>query len=303
MLFASTILMIRPASFGFNEQTASDNAFQHNVHSNDIRQKVLKEFDDMVSTIRSAGIEVIVIDDTPDPPKPDAIFPNNWFCTLPGGTVATFPMYAANRRIERRSDIIDLLMHDFKITELDDWSSHEAHQMYLEGTGSMVMDHTNKIIYACTSERTNPLLLHKFGEGIGYDVISFSAKDKNGLPLYHTNVLMCIGNGFCIACDEIIDKADVEDLINSLNKTNTQLISISYEQLLNFAGNMLQLQNTKGEYFLVMSRSAFNSLNQEQRSAIQKYTGLLSVNISTIETVGGGSARCMMAEIFLSRTT
>lgn len=302
MLFASTILMVRPASFGYNEQTAINNSFQHNIHPDDLVAKALTEFDSMVSAIRSAGIEVIVIDDTAEPVKPDAVFPNNWFCTFPGGLVATFPMYAPNRRMERRKDILDNLVHNFKVTELEDWSSHEAHGMFLEGTGSMVIDHSGKIIYACLSERTNALLLYQFGEKSGYEVISFSAKDKNGLPIYHTNVMMCLGNGFCIVCDEIIDAGDIGSLRDSMNKTGTRMISIRYDQMLNFSGNMLQLQNNKGEHFLVMSQSAFDCLEEDQITALQKYTRLLPVNISTIETIGGGSARCMMAEIFLAYT-
>jgi hypothetical protein len=299
MPFASTILMVRPASFGFNEETVANNTFQQRTSFNDLEQKVLKEFDKMVSSIRSVGIEVIVIDDTPVPPKPDAIFPNNWFCTLLDGSLAIFPMYAPNRRIERRTDIIDRLMHNFKVTELDDWTSHEEHHQFLEGTGSMVMDHRNKIIYACLSERTNALLLHKFGGSLGYEVVSFNAKDKTGTAVYHTNVLMCMGNGFCDACDEIIDTADIDVFLSSLNRTKTKLVSISYEQMLQFAGNMLQLQNTHGHYFLVMSLSAFDSLSANQKNELAQHTELLPVSIAIIETIGGGSARCMMAEIFL----
>ncbi len=300
MLFASTILMIRPASFGFNEQTAVNNAFQQPAPQDNAGHKVLEEFDGMVATLRSAGIEVIVIDDTADPPKPDAIFPNNWFCTLADGSLAVFPMFAPNRREERRKDIIDLLMHEYKVTELEDWTSHEAHEVFLEGTGSMVMDHDNRIIYACISQRTNPMLLYKFGERTGYEVVSFSANDKKGVPVYHTNVMMCIGNGFCLACDEVIRPADRELFFSSLTRSGLAFISISYEQMLQFAGNMLQLKNNKGEFQLVMSLSAYNSLHPGQKKKLEKYTQLLPVNIPTIEATGGGSARCMMAEIFLN---
>lgn len=303
MAFASTILMVRPASFGFNEQTAVNNSFQNRNGSSDINQKAVKEFDTMVASIRGAGIEVIVIEDTVEPPKPDAIFPNNWFCTLDDGTVVLFPMFAANRRSERRQDIIGQLMHDFKVTELEDWTAHEDHHLFLEGTGSMVMDHKNKIIYACLSERTHAFLLYRFGERIGYEVVSFSAKDKNGLPVYHTNVMMCIGNGFCVACDEIIDRQDIETFIAALNRTKIKLISIRYDQVMHFAGNMLQLQSHSGEYYLVMSQAAFESLDIEQKATLEESTRLLPVELSVIETTGGGSARCMMAEIFLLRNT
>lgn len=291
--------MVRPAAFAFNEQTAGDNAFQQRQELGHLQQTVLQEFDGMVTSLRDAGIDVIVIEDTRDPAKPDAIFPNNWFCTLPGGTIATFPMHAPNRRIERRHDIIDRIFRDFKVVELEDWTAHESHQQFLEGTGSMVMDHNNKIIYACISERTDPLLLHQFGERTGYEVVSFVAKDPNGIPVYHTNVLMCIGNGFCVACTDMIDEADRDGFTAALKKCGTGLIPITYRQVQQFCGNMLQLQDKTGEHVLVMSSSAFHSFDKGQLAALQANTRLLQVNIPTIETVGGGGARCMMAEIFL----
>jgi hypothetical protein len=255
----------------------------------------------MVAMLGAAGIETIVIDDAADVARPDAIFPNNWFCTFEDGTLCTFPMYAANRRSERRKDIIDQLMHDFKVTELEDWSAHEEHQLFLEGTGSMVFDHEHRMVYACISERTNALLVHRFAEKINYEPVLFSATDKSGKPVYHTNVLMCIGNGFCVACDSIISEADRETFLAALNKTGRELISISYEQVLAFAGNMLQLRNDEGEFHLVMSQSAHDTLTKEQLQQLGSHTKLLPVNIHTIETIGGGSARCMIAEIFLQR--
>jgi hypothetical protein len=299
MPFTSTILMVRPASFGFNEQTAVNNSFQQKASLENIQQKALHEFDAMVDEIISTGIEVIVIEDTADPVKPDAIFPNNWFCTLGDGSVTLFPMYAKNRRLERRTDIVDQLKNNFYITHILDYSKHEEGNIFLEGTGSMVIDHEHKIIYACISERTHPELLHDLAKEIGYTVISFTAKDKKGLAIYHTNVLMCIGNNFCVICDEVIDAGEREKVFLSLINTHKQVVSISYDQMLHFAGNMLQIQIKTGEPILVMSLSAFNSLHQDQKEQLQFHTQLLPVNINTIETIGGGSARCMMAEIFL----
>ncbi len=299
MPFTSSILMVRPASFGYNEQTATNNSFQQNILAEDIQLKALIEFDAMVNAIRSNGINVFVIDDTPDPVKPDAVFPNNWFCTMADGSVHLFPMFAKNRRVEIRMDLIDQLKNHLTVSKVIDWTKEETHNIFLEGTGSMVMDHDHKIIYACISVRTHPKLLEEFAEAIGYTVVAFKATDKNDLPIYHTNVLMCIGNNFCVICDEVIDAADRNTILQSLQRANKEIISISYDQMLHFAGNMLQLQNKKGEYFLVMSQSAFNALNENQIRQLQLHTQLLAVNINTIETIGGGSARCMIAEIFL----
>jgi len=301
MIFASNILMVRPASFGFNEQTAANNSFQQNAALENIQQKVPEEFDGMVADIRSAGIEVIVIEDTIDAIKPDAIFPNNWFCTLPDGTLSIFPMYAKNRRCERRTDIIDKLKIVFEVSNIIDLTHHEEQNVFLEGTGSMVMDHEYKIIYACISERTHVKLLHDFAAKAGYSVVAFTAKDKNGLAIYHTNVLMCIGNNFCVICDEVIEASEREKVLATLINTDKKIISISYHQMLQFAGNMLQLCNNNGRHVLVMSETAFNSLDLEQVNQLQSYTQLLPVHINTIETIGGGSARCMMAEIFYDK--
>jgi hypothetical protein len=217
------------------------------------------------------------------------------------GSVCIFPMFAENRRMERRQDIIDQLHKEFIVSTAVDYSNNEAQKMYLEGTGSMVMDHDNKIIYACISERTHPQLLIEFAKDNNYAVIPFKAKDKSGLPVYHTNVLMCIGNNFCVICDEVIDEVDRNRVLTSLKNSCKQLISISYDQMLNFAGNMLQLQNKKDEPVLVMSSSAYDALADTQKEQMQSFTQLLPVNINTIETIGGGSARCMMAEIFLDK--
>jgi hypothetical protein len=301
MPFASTILMIRPAAFGFNSQTASNNSFQQQASIPGLQLKVLEEFDNMVATIRAANIDVIVIDDTPQPVKPDAIFPNNWFCTLPDGSINTFPMFAKNRRIERRADIIEQLKKDYQVHQLYDWTKEEAKGVYLEGTGSMVMDHDQKVIYACISERTNTALLKQFASKNGYEACCFVAKDKKGLAIYHTNVLMCIGNWFSIVCDEVIDYNDQAAFLNRMKQANKQVIGISYYQMLQFAGNMLQLQNRNGDAVLVMSGSAFHSLKENQKLQLQQYTTLLPVHIPTIERLGGGSARCMVAEIFLAK--
>lgn len=301
MMFASTILMIRPAAFGYNEQTAVNNSFQQNTSFENLQHKVLEEFDDMVAAIRSAGIEVMVVDDTPDPPKPDAVFPNNWFCTMPDGSLSIFPMNAANRRIERREDLVEQLASIYNLSALHDWTTNEHLDVFLEGTGSMVMDHQTKTVYACISDRTNTALLEAFAESFSYKTFAFKATDRKGFPIYHTNVMMCIGSGFIVLCEEVIDNAAIEQVKAAMAYSGKEIISISYDQMKQFAGNMLQLKGGDGELYLVMSRSAFDSLSLQQKEALNKYTQLLPVNITTIETIGGGSARCMMAEIFVER--
>ncbi|HEX6914388.1 MAG TPA: arginine deiminase-related protein [Chitinophagaceae bacterium] len=299
MNFSSRILMVRPASFGFNLQTKADNTFQQDISRPGTLQLALAEFDNMVEQLRAAEIEVLVIEDSADIPKPDAVFPNNWFCTLPDGSLTVFPMYAANRRTEKRKEIIDLLLHRFRVNVISDWSSFEAHHSFLEGTGSMVFDHEYRIVYGCASERTSPLLLTRFAEQCGYEPVLFKATDEYGTPVYHTNVMMCIGHGFSLVCLDSIDVSDLAFFKQALEKGYKKLITITFGQMRRFAGNMLQLQNNQGKHLLVLSRSAFNALEPGQLAQLQEHTMLLPVDIPTIETIGGGSARCMMAELFL----
>jgi len=301
----STILMVRPAAFGFNEETAADNSFQQKIstltHDN-IQHAVLKEFDGFVEAMLRKGIDVIIIDDTADPPKTDAIFPNNWFLTLPGGSLSVFPMFASSRRPEKRDDILQQLNNEFEVSCFTDWSELEAEGFFLEGTGSMVMDHDNKIIYACLSQRTHLSAIEKFSQINDYRAISFEATDKNGKAIYHTNVMLCIGKDFAVVGDKCFnDEFEWIAVSQLLRSTGHENIPISQKQVSAFAGNMLQVKNNKEEPFLVMSKTAFDSLTKKQRSQLQKFNELLPVNIPTIETIGGGSARCMMAEIFLER--
>ncbi len=302
MPIASTILMIRPAAFGYNEQTAANNFFQ-TVQANGegaaLQQQALAEFDRMAQQLVDHDIEVIVIDDNPEPPKPDAIFPNNWLCTFPSGTLCVFPMYARNRRLEKRDDILEWLVENFQATGFEDWSEHEAEGHFLEGTGSMVIDHDNKIIYACISERTSVSVLQKFAVGHGYRAIVFHAVDMNGKPIYHTNVMMCIGESFAVVCTAAIaDETERIAVTQLLSSTGHQVIDISVAQMHAFAGNMLQLKNIHGESFIVMSQSAWNSLDKDQRGQLQSFASPLTIAVPAIEQEGG-SVRCMMAEIFL----
>ena len=299
---ASTILMIRPAAFGFNAETAANNFFQSDPGEDPVllQQQALAEFDNMVGVLRENGINVIVIDDTPNPPKPDAIFPNNWLSTTPDGKLFIFPMFAPSRRAEKREDIFDYLAAHFKVRDVQDWSEYEVEGRFLEGTGSMVMDHTNRMIYAAVSERTSLPLLEKFASANGYQAIVFVAYDKNGQPVYHTNVVMCLGEQFCVLCEEAIEEEwELIAVRQLLESSGHQIIPITREQMHCFGGNMLALQNQKGKPLIVMSQSARDALRKEQVQMLEAFGEILSIAVPTIERVEGGSVRCMMAEVFL----
>lgn len=304
MNIASAILMVRPAGFGYNTETAANNVFQSSVSYNaaEIQQKAVKEFDAFVETLRSKGIEVIVIEDTASPVKPDAVFPNNWFCTLEDGTVALFPMYAVNRRIEKRQDLVDQLKHDYKVKKVEDWSKYEDKNQFLEGTGSMVFDHKSDIIYACISSRTNAELLKAFAQEHDYTAFTFHAYDENGTAIYHTNVIMHVGDDYAVICLESIkDNVEKHAITKLLEDTGHEVIPITLQQVHAYAGNMLQVKNNQGQKYTIISNQAFNSLTIEQKNILEKHTTLVPIDISMIETVGGGSVRCMLAEIFLKK--
>lgn len=300
----STILMIRPVNFGFNEQTAGSNAFQNrNTEQQQVQDKALKEFDGFVSILRDNDVEVIVIDDTIEPHTPDSIFPNNWVSFHNDGTVFLYPMMAENRRLERREDIIMQLEDEFKIKHVIDLSRYEHEHKFLEGTGSMVLDRENKLAYACLSPRTDREVLEQFCLKSGYTPVLFHAVDQDGMDIYHTNVLMCVSTCFVVICLESIkDGAEKEKIVNTIKASKKQLIPISFDQMNHFAGNMLEVENKAGEGLIVMSKSAWDSLNYEQKAVLSSFSKPVYADISTIESNGGGSARCMMAEVHLPRT-
>jgi hypothetical protein len=293
--------MIRPVNFGFNEQTAGSNAFQNrNAEQQQVQDKALKEFDGFVNILGDNGVEVIVIDDTTEPHTPDSIFPNNWVSFHSDGTVFLYPMMAENRRLERREDIIMQLEDEFKVKHVIDLSRYEHEHKFLEGTGSMVLDRENKIAYACLSPRTDMEVLEQFCAESGYQPVLFRAVDQNVMDIYHTNVLMCVGSSFVVVClDSISDEAEKKKVIDSIASSKKQLIPISFDQMNHFAGNMLEVQNKLGESLLVMSKSAWDSLNYEQKEILSAFSKPVYADISTIESNGGGSARCMMAEVHL----
>ncbi len=296
--------MIRPAAFGFNEETASNNFFQSDpgVSQLELQKNALLEFDTMVQTLRENDIDVLVFDDTMDPVKPDAIFPNNWIGTLPGGVLSIFPIYAPNRRAEKRDDILERLGKEYIIRDVQDWTEYEAEGRFLEGTGSMVIDHDNKMIYAAISERTSLSVLEKFAERNSYQAIVFIATDKNSRPVYHTNVVMTLGEGFAVLCEEAIDEEwELIAVRQLLESTGHSIIPITRDQMHCFAGNMLQVKNKKGVKILVLSETAYESLRKEQKQMLEAYAALLPIAVPTIEKVEGGSVRCMMAELFLEK--
>lgn len=305
MQITDTILMIRPVSFGANEETASTNFFQSTDTKTDlrsIRETALTEFENMVELLRKHDINVLVIDDTPAPPKPSAIFPNNWLSTSPEGIVSVFPMYAANRRPEKRDDILKMLAEKFVVSDLQDWSEFEVEGKFLEGTGSMVIDHENKVIYSCYSPRTDISVLEKFANANKFRAIIFFAADKNGQAIYHTNVVMTLGEDFAILCEEAIEEEwELIAIRQLLDSSGHDIIRIYKDQMHRFAGNMLQVRNTAGEKFLLMSQTAFDSLYEDQKEDLSSRCNLLPIPIPTIEQVEGGSVRCMVAEIFLAR--
>lgn len=303
----SHLLMIRPVAFEMNAQTAKDNHYQQQVDGltqGSAQTQALQEFDAFVDKLRAAKVNVTVINDTPEPATPDSIFPNNWVSFHETGMVVLYPMHAENRRVERRHDILEQLQaKGFHIAEILDYAAHEDDNMFLEGTGSLVLDRENLIAYACLSQRTNQHVLNDWAQQLGYQVVSFSAlQDVNGqlLPIYHTNVMMSVGQELAILCaDSIKDEAERQLVINSLTNTGKEIVLITEAQKSSFAGNMLQVVNTEGEHILVMSTQAYQSLTPAQIATIEKTNRILHSSLQTIETLGGGSARCMMAEVFL----
>ncbi|QHT65980.1 amidinotransferase [Rhodocytophaga rosea] len=303
MQATSHILMIRPVRFAFNEQTAESNAFQDPEAAQnavEVQEKALHEFDAMVDGLRNLGVDITVIEDTPEPHTPDAIFPNNWVSFHANGTVCLYPMYAPNRRLERREEIISHLQKKFKVNNTLDFTTYEAAQQFLEGTGSLVLDRINRIAYACLSPRTSPEILEEFARKMDFRVVSFTSTDEKGRQIYHTNVVMCIGDRFAVICTEsIINDEERAYVLQTLQQTGKEVIEISMEQLKRFAGNMLQVQNKFGENILVMSTQAYRSLLPDQLKKLEKHNQMFYTDLYTIESNGGGSARCMMAEVYL----
>lgn len=297
------VLMIRPKQFGYNAETAVNNSFQTKPEDRNpaqIQSLALAEFDTMVEKLRVHGIEVIVHEDTMDPVKPDAIFPNNWVTFHDQKTIITYPMYAENRRIERREDIINNISETIGYSRRYNFEFYEQDGgVFLEGTGSMILDRENKIVYACISPRTNIKVLDKFCVLMGYRKQIFHAFDDQNELIYHTNVMMALGKSFVVICmDSIQDEEEKGSLRNVFNETGKEIIEISIDQMNQFAGNMLQVASSDLTDYLVMSAAAYSSLEAKQIEKINSHTQIISLAIPNIEKYGGGSVRCMIAELF-----
>jgi len=306
MQTTDTVLMIEPIAFGFNEETAKNNYFQVEQKGFDIQFQALTEFKAFAEKLRSKGINVITIKDTLDPHTPDSIFPNNWVSFHNDGKVVLYPMFASNRRVERREDIIETIKEQgFEVSEIDDWSLPEIQGHFLEGTGSMIFDHDHKIAYGSVSLRLDERLFREFCEKYGFTPVvfhSFQTVDSERLPIYHTNVMMCVADRFVVICLECIDdEMERSKVMETIKNSGKEIIEISEDQMHQFAGNMLQVQNKEGEKFLVMSETAYKSLDENQVSSIEKYCEIIYSDLHTIEVNGGGSARCMLAEVFLPK--
>lgn len=300
MQTTSHILMIRPSAFTYNAETAVNNAFQVQSSDNNVQQKALREFDDFVSLLKANGVDVIVTEDTPDPHTPDSIFPNNWVSFHDDGTLLLYPMYAVNRRAERKQHVLQRIAGQFDIRKKIDLSGYEANDQFLEGTGSMVLDRENRIAYACLSPRTDEKLLNEFCKQMNYTAVAFEAVDQNGQRVYHTNVMMCVADRYVVIClDSIKNDVQREQTESAIKNTGKAIVPISLEQMNHFAGNMLQVENKDGEKLLIMSTRAYESLTEGQIQLLLFFNRIIHSPLTTIETNGGGSARCMMAEVHL----
>ena len=308
MQISNTILMIRPVAFRMNEQTAVNNYFMEDldIKNQAINEKAQQEFDDFVKVLREKGVQVIVIDDTKEPDTPDSIFPNNWISFHADGTVGIYPMFAENRRLERREDVFTVLeQQGFKIESVVDYTAAEEEGVFLEGTGSILMDRVNKKAYCALSQRADEDLFIEFCEDFDCFPVIFTANqsvDGKRMPIYHTNVMMALAENFAIICsDAIDDKKERKIVLDHLKTDGREIIKISEQQMHHFAGNMLQVIGAADKRYMVMSSAAYHSLNAEQIKRIEDHCEIIHSSLETIETCGGGSARCMMAEVFLPK--
>lgn len=300
--FTSHLMMVRPLNFGFNEQTAESNAFQQkdsSLSASEVRRQAVAEFDSFVEILRNAGITVTVFEDIAVPHTPDAVFPNNWISFHSEGKICVYPMLAPNRQAEVRQDMIAKMSEIYSSAEVIDFRSYAKPGQCLEGTGSMILDRAGKVVYACISPRTDISLLEKFCEIMGYQSVVFTATDENGQEIYHTNVLMGLGDGFAVICmDAISDKTEREHVSEALSAGGFEIVNLSHDQMNHFAGNLLQVINGDGVGYAVVSQRAYDALDVSQITQIQKYSEILVIPLDVIETFGGGSVRCMMAEVF-----
>lgn len=299
MQTAKKILMVRPAHFAFNEETAKNNHFQKKLSFSDLNEKALEEFDNFVDVLRSNKIEVIVVQDTTEPHTPDSIFPNNWFSTHSTGELVLYPMFAENRRLERKSKVLDTIGEHYRAHKVIDLTVWEEKNRFLEGTGSLILDHNNRIAYACRSERTDDIVFEEFYTKMNFEPEIFNAYDEEEKLIYHTNVMLSIGKSIAVICAEsIVDEKRRDCVINRLKNSKKEVIEITFEQMRNFCANILEVRNSDNENYLIMSQTAENAFTNDQKEILERHCKIISAPINMIEQTGGGSARCMIAEIF-----
>ena len=294
-----TVLMVSPTAFGFNEQTAGNNAFQKNGGAENVSERAREESNRYIELMKENGIHVIAVLDTEEPHTPDSVFPNNWFSTHDDGTLVLYPMFAENRRLERKPAVVEAIRQNFDIKRTVDLTHYEDQGLFLEGTGSMVLDRVNKIAYACRSPRTDETVLKDFCSRLGYSPVLFEAVDESGTQIYHTNVMMSVGSEIAVVCMEAIpDPGQSAAVRKSLENAGKTIVEISFDQMNHFAGNMLEVHNQDGAPCLIMSLAAYRSLTDEQIRFLESRVKLITPALDCIEENGGGSARCMVAEIF-----
>ncbi len=294
-----TVLMVKPVAFGYNEETSVNNNFQTYSGERDIPELARQESEAFIALLEKSGINVITVEDTPEPHTPDSVFPNNWFSTHKDGTLVIYPMFAPNRRLERKPVMLETIRAVFDVKRTVDLTPYEGKGLFLEGTGSMVLDRVNRIAYACRSPRTSAEVLEDFCERLGYDSLLFDAFDAGGTRIYHTNVMMSIGFEIAVLCQNSIrDPSQRAKVRESLEKSGRTVMDISFGQMNCYAGNMLELRSRAGEPCLILSRKAYNSLSDEQKGFLVSRIKLLIPSLDCIERNGGGSARCMLAEMF-----
>jgi hypothetical protein len=296
----SKVLMIRPLHFAFNPETAVNNSFQVKAESENLSGKAVREFDAFVDVLQKEGIDVTVVEDSPEPHTPDAIFPNNWISFHESGVYCLYPMFAPNRRKERKAEVLSLIKKKFHYHQLVDFTGYESENRFLEGTGSMVLDRDMRLAYACLSPRTDADVLAEFCSRLQYKPVVFRATDEKDGAIYHTNVMMCVADRYVVIClDSIPDETEKKFVADTIVSSGKEIIAISLEQMKHFAGNMLQLENNGKEKILVMSTAAWQSLHTGQKEKLSQYNQIIHSSLQNIETNGGGSARCMIAEIHL----
>ena len=300
---ASAVLLVRPAAFGFNAEAAQSNVFAHASGDNETARKALEEFDTLANRLVNAGVEVLLLDDTPSPPKPDAVFPNNWFSTHADGTMVLYPMATAPRRLERRTEEVRSLLvrSGFEVRRVIDLSKNEEQGRFLEGTGSLVLDRPGRRAYANLSPRTDLDVIAEFDRQMGYSTLVVDARDPGGRPIYHTNVFLGLGAGFAMLCLDAVAEPDRGALTAALESSGRTIIELSFAQLRRFGCNVLELRSGEDEPVIALSLKALSNMTPDQVRKLEKFGSLVAVDIPTVEAVGGGSVRCMIAEIHLPR--